>query len=253
VTEVRRHLERIYGKGLVGLFDDDGNFDQKRLSWARTRPAANWVQVGETQINAENVSSWFYGLSQGLQYNAMEAGNKAKDNEEANNCFFALYGLTDSVDMFTYDAINMFATSGSVNWFNVVGYSPIQMMGNMSVVYEYCGGYQYADQLTSYGSLDYGFMAERFSRDVTYLMSTWPAMMKEKAEYSTKEVQKKAPKKKDYALNADTATSLQWDMSDVAEQGAEISETIPKNQFAVGKIWGEVVGAMMGTTLSPET
>ena len=50
------------------------------------------------------------------------------------------------------------------------------------MVYEYCGGYQYLDQLTSYGSLDYGFMAERFSRDTTYMFTNWSEMMKEKAD-----------------------------------------------------------------------
>lgn len=83
---------------------------------------------------------------------------------------------------------NLFATSGSVSWFNVVGYNPIQVVGNLSVVYEYCGGYQYLDQFTSYGSLDYGFMAERFSRDVTYMFTNWSVMMKEKAAVSAQEV-----------------------------------------------------------------
>ena len=75
----------------------------------------------------------------------MESGGKGGGaSEEANNCFFALYGLTDTIDAFVFDAGNIFA-AGSINWFNVVGYSPIQMMGNLSVAYEYCGGYQYLD------------------------------------------------------------------------------------------------------------
>jgi len=154
---------------------------------------------------------------------------------------------------------NLFATSGSVSWFNVVGYNPIQVVGNLSVVYEYCGGYQYLDQLTSYGSLDYGFMAERFSRDVTYLYTDWGAMMKKKAASSQREIQKKAPKKKDYSKlstngdDDDTVTSLQWDASDVDEKGKNVAEKIPKDNYAVGEVWGNVFGAMLGTTLSPET
>lgn len=42
-------------------------------------------------------------------------------------------------------------------------------------------------------------------------------------------------------------------MSDVDEKGAEISSMIPKDNFKVGQIWGEVIGQMLGTTLSPET
>lgn len=46
VREVRTHLEKTYGKGLVGLFDDEGNFVQTRLKAARKRPAATWVSIG---------------------------------------------------------------------------------------------------------------------------------------------------------------------------------------------------------------
>jgi len=63
---VRRHLERIYGKGLVGLFDENGKFVEERLDWARTRPKATWVQLDGVQIDAEKTASWFYGLSSGL-------------------------------------------------------------------------------------------------------------------------------------------------------------------------------------------
>jgi len=48
VREVRTHLEKIYGKGLVGLFDDENKFRPERFAWARTRPASTWVQVGGT-------------------------------------------------------------------------------------------------------------------------------------------------------------------------------------------------------------
>jgi len=75
----------------------------------------------------------------------MSSGSKDEASEEANNCFFAFYGLTDAVDLFRYDLSSVFSTSGSVNWFNAIAYSPIQMLGNTSVVYEYCGGYQYLD------------------------------------------------------------------------------------------------------------
>lgn len=66
--------------------------------------------------------------------------------------------------------------------------------------------------MTSAGSLDYGFMAERFSRDVTYMFTNWPEMMKKKKESSQQEIQTKAPKKNQYATNGDgdddTVTSL---------------------------------------------
>lgn len=79
-------------------------------------------------------------------------------------------------------------------------------------MYEYCGGYQYLDQLTSIGSLDYGFMAERLSRDATFMFTNWGDMMKQKAASSQQEMKEKVPKKKSYASDAegddDTVTSL---------------------------------------------
>lgn len=64
-------------------------------------------------------------MSQGLQYKGMASESKGAGGDEANNCFFALYGITDSIDSLIYDASNIFGTSGSINWFNAVGYNPI--------------------------------------------------------------------------------------------------------------------------------
>ena len=68
VHEVRTHLEKVYGKGLVGMFDEHGKMTHERLRWARKRPHAIWTEVGGIQIDAETTSAWFYGLAQGLQY-----------------------------------------------------------------------------------------------------------------------------------------------------------------------------------------
>jgi hypothetical protein len=35
VQETREHLEAVFGKGLVGLYDDKGEVDYKRLSMAK--------------------------------------------------------------------------------------------------------------------------------------------------------------------------------------------------------------------------
>lgn len=41
VKLVKTHLEKVYGKGLVGLFDEHGNMTHERLRAARLRPAYN--------------------------------------------------------------------------------------------------------------------------------------------------------------------------------------------------------------------
>ena len=41
-------MEMVYGKGLVGLYDEDGslNITPKKLKAARRRPAQNYTLVG---------------------------------------------------------------------------------------------------------------------------------------------------------------------------------------------------------------
>jgi len=64
-------LERVYGKGLAGMFNEDGHLTYERLRWARNRPAQNWVQFGGIQFNAESATSFIYGAASGLQYDGM--------------------------------------------------------------------------------------------------------------------------------------------------------------------------------------
>ena len=59
----------------------------------------------------------------------------------------------------------------------------------MSVIYEYCNGYSYLDQLTAIGSKDWGFIGERLARDVTYFATEWKAMMNKKKQFVGVEVQ----------------------------------------------------------------
>jgi hypothetical protein len=73
VSETRSHLEKVYGKGLVGMFDDKGEMTHDRLRWARKRPHSIWTEIGGIQVDAETTSAWFYGFSQGLQYNGMSS------------------------------------------------------------------------------------------------------------------------------------------------------------------------------------
>lgn len=71
VSGIKNHLERVYGKGLAGMFDEKGDLSHERLRWARNRPAQNWVQFGGIQFNAESATSFIYGAASGLQYDGM--------------------------------------------------------------------------------------------------------------------------------------------------------------------------------------
>jgi hypothetical protein len=71
VTEVKHHLEKVYGKGLVGMFDSHGKMTRERLSWARMRPRSIWMEYGGLEIDAETSSAWWYGFIGGMQYTGM--------------------------------------------------------------------------------------------------------------------------------------------------------------------------------------
>lgn len=64
---------------------------------------------------------------------------------EVTNCFYALYGLTDTLDRFREDLAGIRSTGGQIRWFNVVAYDPIHIFGDLSVIWEYCELYAWAD------------------------------------------------------------------------------------------------------------
>lgn len=261
VTETRQHLEKVYGKGLVGMFNKEGAMTHSILRKARTRPHQTWMEVGGLQIDAEMGSAWFYGFVQGMQYTGMEAGF---EEEPVSNCFFALYGLTDTMDMSLFTLKNIMGNSGEIQWFNVIGYNNIHMLGDLTVVYEYCSGYSYFEQMTALASGDYGFLAERLSRQVTYFMTELPAMMEEKRKWGEQQIggepEEEAPREEaddetdpwdedPWANEENWSTEFQFDWSDQTEE--DVIEYIPANLLESGKILGEVWSQMVGVSILP--
>ena len=55
----------------------------------------------------------------------------AAANIAASNCFYATYGMIDSVDLLIHDARNILKNR-KLNWINVAVYDPIHVLGNLS-------------------------------------------------------------------------------------------------------------------------
>lgn len=51
-----------------------------------------------------------------------------------SDCFYAFYGLVDTVDLAMYDFKNI-KQPGAFNWFNVLAYDPLHFAGDTSVSY----------------------------------------------------------------------------------------------------------------------
>ena len=55
VAQTKYHLEKVYGKGLLGLFDENCKMTHKKLRSARMRPAYNSQPIfGLGTIDAES-------------------------------------------------------------------------------------------------------------------------------------------------------------------------------------------------------
>jgi hypothetical protein len=60
-------LEKVYGKGLINLINEDGKLTHKNLRASRMRPAYNSLPIlGLGTIDAEASSAWFYGVAKGM-------------------------------------------------------------------------------------------------------------------------------------------------------------------------------------------
>ena len=53
-----------------------------------------------------------------------------------SNCFYAMKGIIDSVEVLLYDWKYIKQFSGEIKWFNVFVYDPIHILGDTTVLYE---------------------------------------------------------------------------------------------------------------------
>ena len=136
VKQTKTHLEKVYGKGLVGLFDEDGKMTHKRLRASKVVPGYNSLNLkGLGTIDAESGKASAYGWAKGLQYDAL-ASELQGDPSEAipSDCFYSIYGMVDTVDLLAYDWKNILS-EGQFGWFNVMAYDPLHFSGDLSVSY----------------------------------------------------------------------------------------------------------------------
>jgi hypothetical protein len=75
-----------------------------------------------------------------------------------SNCFYAMKGIVDSVEVLLYDWKYIRQWSGEIKWFNVFVYDPIHILGDTTVLYEMCNVYEDLDKLTGVLSMDWGLL-----------------------------------------------------------------------------------------------
>lgn len=100
-----------------------------------------YIQLfGIGPINANLNKSFFYGYARGLQYSGMGEGiTNAVESAAQSDCFYAFYGMVDTLDLMAHDFKNILG-EGQLGWFNVIAYDPLHFSGDLSISYQYCGG-----------------------------------------------------------------------------------------------------------------
>lgn len=88
-----------------------------------------------------------------------------------SNCFYAMYGLMDSVDVLASDFSNFVDPAGEVKWFNLIAYNPSHILNNTMVGYEMCEGYTQVERLMALFSLDFALLGQTLGTDLTYMFT----------------------------------------------------------------------------------
>lgn len=86
-----------------------------------------------------------------------------------SNCFYAVKGIIGSVETLIYDFKNLGRNSGEYNWFNIIFYDPLHILGDFTVCYEMCNVYEFLDKMTGLMSLDWGLLGEQVTNISVYL------------------------------------------------------------------------------------
>jgi len=174
ISEMKKHLEMVYGVGLTGLYNDEGRLEvtPQKMKAARRRPAQDWAKIGGVMMDQEVASTAMYGFVEGFQYKGLAGAAEdllAKEMVESN-CFYAMYGMMDSVDVLLSDFNNFIDPAGELKWMNLIAYNPSHIINNVMVGYEMCEGYVQIERLMGLASMDWALMGQSLGTDLTYLL-----------------------------------------------------------------------------------
>lgn len=86
-----------------------------------------------------------------------------------SNCFYAVKGVIGSIETLVYDFNNLGKTSGEFNWWNIVLFDPLHILGDFTVCYEMCNVYEDLDKLTGLFSMDWGLLGNSLTNAAIYI------------------------------------------------------------------------------------
>lgn len=138
MEEIKGRMERVYGKGLAGMFNPQtGKFDISRLGWAhhgRKLGASMTIQLGDLTFDASSGNAFVLGAAKGMQW----SGLATEGDIHLSNCFASTYASLENVDYLFYDWDTISSEEGTWKGFNVLVSDPIKILADNVVVYEMC-------------------------------------------------------------------------------------------------------------------
>jgi len=78
-------------------------------------------------------------------------------------------GFIQGVETLIYDFNSLGTVSGEYNWFNIVIFDPLHLVGELTVLYEMCNVYNDLDKLTGLFSMDWGLLGTLVTQTSIYL------------------------------------------------------------------------------------
>ena len=140
-------MERVYGKGLVGMKDPEtGRIDPGRMGWDNrvTGGAPLGSQINVTvapgvTIDASSVTAYWLGFVDGMKYTGLDrddASLLATSEIVLTNCFASMYSLLSTFDTAAFNISTFNSIPGTIKIFDVLVLDPINILADSAVNYE---------------------------------------------------------------------------------------------------------------------
>ena len=147
VQSTKHRLERNFGKGLVGLINEDGHVDPDRLGWMVNKhngkkPLGSTSEViftGLPAIDATNATAQVLGFVNGLQYTGLVKEGDAvlpTSTVPLTNCFAATYSLLEDFDIAGYNIQTFTSEPGTIKIFDVLAMDTSRIFMDSTVTWE---------------------------------------------------------------------------------------------------------------------
>lgn len=146
VDATKHRLERNFGKGLVGLINENGDVDPDRLGWMNKvnggKPLGSSISVtvapGLT-IDASTGSALALGFVTGMQYTGLAREDSPilpVDTIALSNCFASTYALLEDFEIQAYNIATFASEPGTLKIFDVLALDPAHILMDMTVEWE---------------------------------------------------------------------------------------------------------------------